>query len=160
MEMNDSKNQTFIFCIKVIYNQIIPQGMYVHIMLKYIKNINSMETQYIVTKSLCTLKRLKVKASLYLTLCDPMDSPWDSPDQNTGVGSCSLLQGMLETQESNQGLLHCRWILYQLSYQGSPQERLKWKSNNEILPNIKNCCLLETYQKLLPFRNLNSWSIH
>ena len=64
MKMNDSKNQTFIFCIKVIYNQIIPQGMYVHIMLKYIKNINSMEKQYIVTKSLCTLKRLKVKVSL------------------------------------------------------------------------------------------------
>ena len=40
--------------------------------------------------------------------------------KNTGVGSLSLLQGNLPIQELNQGLLHCRWILYQLSYQGSP----------------------------------------
>ena len=32
----------------------------------------------------------------------------------------SLLQPTVPTQESNQGLLHCRQILYQLSYQGSP----------------------------------------
>ena len=31
----------------------------------------------------------------------------------------SLLQGIFLTQESNQGLLHCRKILYQLRYQGS-----------------------------------------
>ena len=37
---------------------------------------------------------------------------------NTGVGSLSLLQQIFPTQESNQGLLHCRRILYQLSYQG------------------------------------------
>ena len=40
--------------------------------------------------------------------------------KNTGVGSLSLLQELFLTQELNQGLLHCRWILYQLSYQGSP----------------------------------------
>ena len=78
-----------------------------------------------------------------------LHNPWNSPGQNTGVGSCFLLYGIfltqglnlglphlgslriLEwvaypfyqwiflTQELNQGLLHCRWILYQLSYQGS-----------------------------------------
>ena len=47
-------------------------------------------------------------------------SLWNSPGQNTGVGSLSLLQGIFLTQELNQGLLHCRQILYQLSYQGSP----------------------------------------
>ena len=36
--------------------------------------------------------------------------------KNTGVGSLSLLQGIFPTQEFNQGLLHCRQILYQLSY--------------------------------------------
>ena len=41
--------------------------------------------------------------------------------KNTRVGSLSFLQEIVPTQESNQGLLHCRWILYQLSYQGSPQ---------------------------------------
>ena len=34
--------------------------------------------------------------------------------------SWSLLQWIFPTQETNRGLLHCRWILYQLSYQGSP----------------------------------------
>ena len=52
------------------------------------------------------------------TLCDPMD--YISPGQNTGVDSLSLHQGIFPTQELNQGLLCCRWILYQLSYQGSP----------------------------------------
>jgi len=47
-------------------------------------------------------------------------SLWNSPGQNIGVGSLSLLQGIFPTQESNQGLLHCRWILYQLSYQRIP----------------------------------------
>ena len=41
--------------------------------------------------------------------------------KNTGVGSPSLLQWVFLTQESNQGLLHCRQILYQLSSQGSPR---------------------------------------
>ena len=41
--------------------------------------------------------------------------------QNTGVASLSLLQGIFPTQELNQGLLHHRWILYQLSYQGTPK---------------------------------------
>ena len=39
---------------------------------------------------------------------------------NPGVGSLSLLQGISLTQESYLGLLHCGWILYQPSYQGSP----------------------------------------
>ena len=39
--------------------------------------------------------------------------------KNAGVGSLSLLQGIFPTQESKWGLLHCRQILYQLSYQGS-----------------------------------------
>ena len=50
------------------------------------------------------------------TLCDPMGySPWNSPGQNSEVGSLSLLQGILPTQGSNPGLQHCRRILYQLS---------------------------------------------
>ena len=46
--------------------------------------------------------------------------PWNSPGQNTGVGSLSLLQGIFPTQGSNPGLPHRRWILYQLSHKGSP----------------------------------------
>ena len=48
-----------------------------------------------------------------------VDSLPDEPQENTGVGSLSLLQQIFWTQDSNLGFLHCRWILYQLSYQGS-----------------------------------------
>ena len=43
--------------------------------------------------------------------------------KNTRMGSLSLLQGIFLTQELNQVLLHCKQILYQLSYQGSPVVR-------------------------------------
>ena len=52
-------------------------------------------------------------------------SPWNSPGQNTGVGSLSLLQEMFPTQGWNPGLPHCRRILHQLSHQGS-QRILEW----------------------------------
>ena len=48
-----------------------------------------------------------------------LHSPWNSPGQNTGVGSLSLLQGIFPTQGSNPGLLHCRQILYQLNHKGN-----------------------------------------
>ena len=54
-------------------------------------------------------------------------TPWtiQSPGQNIGVGSLSLLQGFFPTQGSNPSLPHYRWILYQLSYKGSPRI-LEW----------------------------------
>ena len=70
--------------------------------------------------------KVKVKvAQLRLTLQPHgIYSPWNSPGQNPGVGSLSL-QGIFPTQGSNPGLPHCRWILYQLSYQGSPRTHCK-----------------------------------
>ena len=60
------------------------------------------------------------------TLCDPVvSSPPGasvhgySSGKNTGVGCYALLQGIFSTQESNQGVLHCRWTLYQLNHEGS-----------------------------------------
>ena len=44
---------------------------------------------------------------------------WNSLGQNTTVGSLSFLQGIFPTQGSNPGLLHCRQILYHLSYKGN-----------------------------------------
>ena len=59
--------------------------------------------------------------------CDPMDYSLpassvheDSLGKNPGVSCQFLLQGIFPTQGSNPGLLHCRQILYQLSYEGSP----------------------------------------
>ena len=87
-----------------------------------------------------------------LTLCDPMDcSPpgssvnGDSPGKNTIVGCHDFLHGIFPTQGSNSGLPHQRWILYHLSYQGSPRILdwaaypfsrgifLTWKSNLGLL---------------------------
>ena len=47
-------------------------------------------------------------------------SPGNSLGQSTGVGGLSLLQGIISTQGSNPGLLHCGRILYPLSHQGNP----------------------------------------
>ena len=55
------------------------------------------------------------------TLCGSMDYT----GQNTGVGSCSLLQGIFPNQGSNPDLPHCRRILYQLNHKGSPRI-LEW----------------------------------
>ena len=52
-----------------------------------------------------------------------LHSLWNSPGQNTEVGSSSLHQGIFPTQGSNSYLLYCRWILYQLSHQGSPEKK-------------------------------------
>ena len=72
------------------------------------------------TKFVDPLLKVKVAQSCPI-LCDPMDCTvhWNSPGLNTGVDSLSLLQWIFPTQESNLGLLHCRLILYQLSYQRS-----------------------------------------
>ena len=51
--------------------------------------------------------------------------PRNSPGQNTGVGSCSLLQGIFPTQGSNPVFPHCKWIPYQLRHKGSPQGKVK-----------------------------------
>ena len=65
--------------------------------------------------------------SLCLTLCDPCDPMCWSPHGilQARVGSHSLLQGIIPTQELNPGLRHCRQILYQLSHQRSPRI-LEW----------------------------------
>ena len=50
---------------------------------------------------------------------DSLPAETQGKPRNTWVGSLSLLQQTFPTQELNWGLLHCRWILYQLSYHGS-----------------------------------------
>ena len=67
----------------------------------------------LVTQSCLTLQLHGLKPTRLLC-------PWDSPGKNNGVGSHSLLQGIVPTQGSNSGLWHCRQIFYHLSHQGSP----------------------------------------
>ena len=64
-------------------------------------------------------KKLRKSCSVMSDCLRPhgLYSPWNSPGQNTGVGSLSLLQGVFPTQGLNPGLLHCMQILYQLNHQ-------------------------------------------
>ena len=69
-------------------------------------------------------KKLEVALS-YPTLCESMDYIVHGILQARMLEwvACSLLQGIFLSQESNWGLLHCRQILYQLNYQGSPRDK-------------------------------------
>ena len=64
-------------------------------------------------------KKGKVKVTSDSLRPHGLYSPWNAPGQSTGVGSLPLLKGIFPTQGSNPGLLHCRWILYQLGYEGT-----------------------------------------
>ena len=75
----------------------------------------------------------KVKVS---QLCPTLRPHGLYPSQNTGVGSL--------TQESNWGLLHCRWFLHQLSYQGSPED-VRQEFKLQIMQII-------TFQERTPFK--------
>ena len=73
---------------------------------------------------------MEVKVKVAQSFSDSLQShglysQWNSPDQNTGMGSLSLLQGIFPTQGSNWCLQHCRQILYQLSHKASPRT-LEW----------------------------------
>ena len=61
----------------------------------------------------------KALSHVQLFVTHGLHSPWNSPGQNTGVSSLSLLQGIFPIQGSNPDLLHYRQILYQLSHKGS-----------------------------------------
>ena len=63
-------------------------------------------------------------------------SPWNSPGQNTGVASLPLLQGIFPTQESNSGLLHCRWIFF------LPNLSLYWAYTIWHSISIQSMCIL------------------
>ena len=58
-------------------------------------------------------------------------NPWNSPGQSTGEGILSLLQGIVPTQWSNPGILHCRGILYQLSHKGRREVGFKKRPKTE-----------------------------
>ena len=83
-------------------------------------------------------------AQSWPALCDPMDCSLqgssvsgDSPGKNTGVSYHALFQGILPTQVSNSGLLHCRQILYCLRHQGSPGQGFLFL--NEYTVCTQNC---------------------
>ena len=62
-----------------------------------------------------------MKVTLLCPTLQPHGIPWNSPGQNTGVGSLALLQGIFPTQGSNPGLPHCRRIVLHAESQGKPK---------------------------------------
>ena len=84
-------------------------------------------------------------------------SPWNSPGQNTGVGCLSLLQGIFPTQGSKPGLPHCRWILYQLSHQGSPNTSIQF-SSAQSLSRVRLFATPRTAARQASLSIINSWS--
>ena len=72
------------------------------------------------------------------------------------MGSPSLIQWIFLTQESNQVFLHCRWILYQLGYQGSPLKIIVLSKWQDIVGPSQNSLSLQcpTLAKIRP------WKLH
>ena len=68
---------------------------------------------------------------------DSLQSEPPGKPKNIVVGSLSFLQGTFLTLELNQGLLHCRWILYQPSYWRSPAELVSVSKNDRKADLIK-----------------------
>ena len=92
-------------------------------------------------------------------------TPWNSPGQNTGVGSLSLFQGILPTQGLNLDLPHCRHNLYQLSHRKPKntgvsslsllQQIFLTQELNRGLLLCRQILYQLSYQGLVPC--LNSW---
>ena len=64
---------------------------------------------------------LGIKARSPALQADSLPAEPQGKSKNTGVGSLSLFQRIFPTQESDRGLLHCRWVLYQFIFQRSPR---------------------------------------
>ena len=60
--------------------------------------------------------------------------------KNTGVGCLSLLQRIFPTQESNQDLLRCKRILFQLSYEGRPLRLKPVPAAAKLLQSCPTLC--------------------
>ena len=72
--------------------------------------------------------------------------------KNNGVGTLSILQQIIPTQESNQDLLHCKWIPYQLSYQESIAQHQRALSSSFIL--LAQTCFCHSGSFVFPYKFL------
>ena len=104
----------------------------------------------------CDIFHWEVKVASHVQSLQPhgLYSPQNSPGQNTGMGSLSLIQRIFPIQGSNPGLLLCRRILYQLSHKGSPRilewvaypfsSRSSWPGNQSRISSIAGRFFLPT----------------
>ena len=100
-----------------------------NLIIKYGKTYFPVHYKNMVFKECSISSALCLVTQSCLVLCDPMDcSPLgasvrgESAGKNTGVCYRVLCQTIFPIQGLNPGLLHCRWILYCVSHQGSPYQ--------------------------------------
>ena len=84
-------------------------------------------------------------------------SPWNSPGQNTGVGSLSLLQGIFPTEGLNPGLLQC-WM-QELSHKRSPTDRYVGEYFSNIKISTRLRLLIVLFKSCVSFLIFFSWSV-
>ena len=98
---------------------------------------------------------VKLKSLSHVWLFATPWTPWNSPSQNTGVGSHSLLKGIFQTQGSDLNLLHCRQILHHLNNQGSPWSRFTGCKNRSWRWHIVHYIVASLQHMYLKFWNMN-----
>ena len=79
---------------------------------------------------------------------DSLPAEPQGKSKNTAVGSLSLFQGVFLTQESDGGLLHCRWVLYQFIFQGSPRTSQGKPKNPFNPPHYIDTVMLDCVPKI------------
>ena len=82
---------------------------------------------------------------------DSLSAEPQGKPQKTGGGNISLLQQIFPTQESNWAFLHCRQILYQLSYQGNPLLTVKYNSYETFFLILKCFIFFLSLKKFIYF---------
>ena len=115
--------------LRLVFDYLQPKALLTDTLQGLQQGQNLKTERWVKRRNTMSLAQSKVSVKVKVKVAQPcrtdtlrphgLYSPWNSPGQNIGVGSLSLLQGIFQTQGSNSGLLHCRCILYQLSHKGS-----------------------------------------
>ena len=93
------------------------------------------------------------------TLCNSMVCPWNLPGKNTGVGCHSPLQGIFLTQGSKPSLLHCRQILYHLSYGEFPEHLSEVRSLSSTPSHSLFFCKLPYFHFLTGLKSISDYTV-
>ena len=146
------------FALKTVYTPGVCVGFFFKKTWKWLelirspkkKNLEVPEADFLNFRNICLhpVKSEKSESESRSLQLHGLHSPWNSPSQNTRVGSLSLLQWIFQTKGSNPGLLHCRWFLYQLSHKRSPTKCL-FASANKVLE--QSFCILQ--RRFLPWES-------
>ena len=156
---NSSSLSLFSSCLHLSQHQSLFQWVHA---LHQVAKVLKLQLQYWKVKSKSGNHSV-MPDSMWLHGLEParLLCPRNCPSKNTGVGCHALLQGIFLTQVSNSGLLHCRQILYQLSYPGRFSFNISPSSEYSELISFRIKCfdflaVQRTLKILLQHRNLKA----